>query len=453
MSWTLDDIIVAIASPPGPAVRGIVRASGPNVQRLVADSFDCENGANWLAAKRTTRFEGTLRIQGFENTLPIALHLWPDSRSYTGQPTIEIHAIGSPPVLDAIVQSLIAAGGRAAKPGEFTLRSFLAGKIDLVQAEAVLGVIDADSAPRLQQALSQLAGGVSDRIRQLRESLLLDLADLEAGLDFVDEDIEFVERSAMANRLEQGLDWIRQLRLHTADRGQSTGRQQVVLAGLPNAGKSTLFNALAGQDAAVVSPTAGTTRDWLTATVTIGSLQFDLIDTAGREQAETAIGRAAQRVAIERTRHADLILWCTAADTQTSADDNLNHQLEAARDKTLRILTKSDVALSQASAHDLSVSAATGEGLENLRRTIATRLSQSETGTELLSSTLARCQGSLAAAEESLTTAHHLAITAQGDELISFELRRGLEALGEIAGVIYTDDLLDRIFSRFCIGK
>jgi tRNA modification GTPase len=290
---------------------------------------------------------------------------------------------------------------------------------------------------------------------------LLDLADLEAGLDFVDEDIEFVQRPAMIARLEHGLAWIRELQKHASDRGQTTGRKRVVLAGPPNAGKSTLFNALLGDEAAVVSPLAGTTRDWLTAPWDLDGLTVDLIDTAGIEDVSDEISAAAQHGSTARSREADLILWCTAADdagpTPPTASGNSILQVTTKCELAPHMAvgaTGSSFASADTYSRPLLVSAITSSGLDALRIAVRDRLeSGDKERSELLSSTLARCQSSLASAEDALQRACQLASASGGDELISLELRRGLDALGEIAGVIYTDDLLDRIFSRFCIGK
>ncbi len=455
--WVLDDVIAAVASAPGAARRGIVRASGPGVQSVIAQILDSPAGQPHidLHPPRATRVTARLCIGGLSTPLPASLFLWPDHRSYAGQPTVEIHTIGSPPILNAIVEELVRRGARVARPGEFTLRAFLAGKIDLVQAEAVLGVIDADSPRQLQQALTQLAGGVSSQIRNLREQLLIDLADLEAGLDFVEEDIEFVDRAAMTARLQSAVDWLTQLAEFSASRGQSTGRKMIVLAGLPNAGKSTLFNALAGRDAAVVSPIAGTTRDWLTATVDIGGQLVDLVDTAGAEQADSEISSAAQRGRREQVQQADLVVWCeaeNATDLERQQNSAAVRALELPESRVLTIRTKCD--LSSSSESGLRVSAATGAGLSELKTTLALHLATSAVDRgELISSTLARCAASLDLARNALGEAARFSSSSGGEELVAFELRRGLEALGEIAGVVYTDDLLDRIFSRFCIGK
>ena len=202
----------------------------------------------------------------------------------------------------------------ASTPGEFTLRAFLAGRLDLLQAEAVLGVIDAEDHAQLQTALEQLAGGLSGRIGELREQLLLHLADLEAGLDFVDEDLDFVSRDILRERLEEGIARLDTLIAQAERRMTLSGRRQVVLAGLPNAGKSTLFNALAGRAAAIVSPMRGTTRDVLSAEVGLDGVVITLWDTAGWDDPASAIDAAAGDVRLDRLERADLVIWCTAAD-------------------------------------------------------------------------------------------------------------------------------------------
>ncbi len=214
-------------------------------------------------------------------TLPADLFLWPQGRSYTRQLLAEIHTFGSPPLVDEILQSLCRNGARLAQPGEFTLRAFLAGRIDLTQAEAVLGVIDAADRNQLQAALAQLAGGLARPLGQLRSDLLDLLADLEAGLDFVEDDIRFVTPDELNRRLAAAAETIDQIGAQLTGRDAATARPRVALIGYPNVGKSSLFNALVGNAAALVSTQAGTTRDYLSATIDACGMSIELIDTAG----------------------------------------------------------------------------------------------------------------------------------------------------------------------------
>ncbi|HWL08358.1 MAG TPA: GTPase, partial [Planctomicrobium sp.] len=258
MSLRLDDTIAAIASAPGSSLRGIIRISGHNVGDLVQRLFNQEFTSDSGSVQTARAHQVSILLEG-DLSLTVRLLFWPDHRSFTGEPLAELHGIGSPPLLEEILQRICVSGARPADRGEFTLRAFLAGRIDLVQAEAVLGVIDAADSEELTTALEQLGGGISSKIAAAREQLLLHLADLEAGLDFVEEDIDFVSRPDLLLRLTDAEHWVELLLTQATDRLQSTGRRRVVLAGLPNAGKSTLFNHLAGAEAALVSPTPGTT--------------------------------------------------------------------------------------------------------------------------------------------------------------------------------------------------
>jgi tRNA modification GTPase len=265
MSLQFDDTIAALASAAGPAGEAIVRISGPAVRSTLLNAFVPNDETAFRSAKTAACHAGHIRIAALKSLLPARLYFWPSGRSYTGEPMAEIHTLGSPPLVEATLAELHRHGARPARPGEFTLRAFLAGRIDLTQAEAVLGVVDAHDHAELASALDQLAGGLSGPIGRIREDLLLLLADLEAELDFVDEDIEFVPRDQVLARLERAHDYLASLQSQSLERMRSTGRPRVVLAGLPNAGKSTLFNALVGRDAALVSAVQGTTRDYLSA--------------------------------------------------------------------------------------------------------------------------------------------------------------------------------------------
>ncbi len=290
MPLDLDDTIVALASPPGAALRGIVRVSGAETAEVVAKLFRADEASlNWQTTKLPRRFVGHLELSAIIVPVPAALMYWPTRRSYTGQPMAEFHLIGSPPLLEAAIEHLCECGARLARRGVFTMRAFLSGRIDLLQAEAVLSVIEATDHEELQKALSQLGGGITSRLGLVRGDLIALLGDLEAGLDFVDEDIEFITKTQISLRLDSALSLLHQLAADPAHRLPSGYRQRVVLAGLPNVGKSTLFNRLIGRHQAIVSPVAGTTRDYLTATLKLDGLDVELIDTAGWED---AVGRS-----------------------------------------------------------------------------------------------------------------------------------------------------------------
>ena len=458
MRFDLDDTIAALASPPGPGARGIVRLSGPAVAPIIASCFESTPPALWRRQRIARRYPGTLTLSGLTAPLPADLYYWPTNRSYTGESIAELHTIGSPPLLEAALSELCRQGARPARAGEFTLRAFLSGRIDLMQAEAVCGVIDAADHQELELALGQLAGGVSGKLADVRVDLIALLGDLEAGLDFVEEDIEFISREALAARLEHVRVQVERLQEQVEDRMQSTGRARVVLAGRPNAGKSTLFNALVRGERALVSRSAGTTRDFLSAEADCDGVRVELIDTAGRGPSNVEIGRLAQKAGTDQLRQADLVVWCVAADLDAAGRNENDVRLNATRAVCPRVLiarTRSDLAgHDSAAGSDVAVSAMTGAGIETLRAAIGTRLSWAETGQrQLLGSTSTRCQDSLSAIVAALERARDATDIGLGDEIIAIEIRAALEGLGQILGEVYTDDILDHIFSSFCIGK
>jgi len=455
---SLEDTITALASAPGAGPRGIIRISGPATFAVLADWFVPADVTAWQSAKQPQRHCGKLLLPNARAPFDCDVQWWPSRRSYTGQPLAELHMVGSPPVLSAVLSELYRRGARAAEPGEFTLRAFLAGKLDLLQAEAVLGVIDATGEQELQTALEQLAGGISQSMLLMRRDLLELLAEVEAGLDFVEEHLEFVSRDEIARRLTAGRDMVAQLVRQSRQRMHAGERPRVVLAGLPNAGKSTLFNHLLGQEHALVSPIPGTTRDYLTGLWHCQELAVDLIDTAGWELAADEIGEAMQHFRHDQLTRADVIVWCTAVDI-TEGERLLDDQHRAALRQIARTLlpieTKCDVRQTAEQGSVFAVSVRTGVGLTALTHAIHAQLvDPAARERSWLGSSAARCEQSLLSAEEALSHAVHLAEqSTSGEELIAGELRLALEHLGEIVGVVYTDDLLDRIFSKFCIGK
>ncbi len=447
MNLQLDDTIAALATVPAPGGRAIVRLSGPDVLAVVASVFTSTEPLNPL---RRGLIQGKLRLPGVHAPLLADLYLWPAPHSYTGQPVAELHTLSSPPLLDLLIAALLKAGARAAQPGEFTMRAFLAGKLDLTRAEAVLDVIEAGSRAELTQALGQLAGGLARPLHELRDDLLNLLADVEAGLDFSDEDISFVGQEDLLKRLGKGMAQLTLLAKQLDQRGVSSEVYRVVLAGRPNAGKSSLFNALAGATA-LVSPQPGTTRDYLVQRLTFAGLPpVELIDTPGWQTGGDAIESQAQTLGRDQAQRAALVVLCLeAGEEPLPAEETL---LAQTHPPTLPVSTQCDkhAPVSRA-AQWLATSAVTGQGLEELKAALRERVRQRTQ--PALAPSLSRCRHHVATSLANVRRAHNIVLFAEPAELLALEVRGALDQLGEMVGAVYTDDLLDRVFSRFCIGK
>lgn len=449
----LADTIAALATPAEPSVRAVVRVAGPEAAAAVRTCFEPDDSDAWNAATRPTRFAGSLRVDGLGMPIESAVWLWPTERSYCGQPTAEIHTLGALPLVDALLATLAKAGVRAADRGEFTLRAVLAGRLDLLQAEAVLGVIDADDAATLSRALTQLGGGLSTPLTALRDRLLDDLADLEAGLDFVEEDIEFVDRAALRGRLAEALAQTQALRLAADERMRPPGPAKVALVGPANAGKSTLLNRLVGREAAIVSETAGTTRDWIAVADTLAGRRIEWVDTAGYlDDLLDPVDAAAARLRDRMLQDAAVVAFCApATQPLDAAQADRVRALLPAEAAWLIVRTQADRGAID-SAGDVVIGA--DRPLDAFREAVAAALAHgSGESAALLATTAARCRHSLDEAAEALRAADRLAADGSGDELIALELRRGLDELGAVLGRVDHEDVLDRLFARFCIGK
>jgi tRNA modification GTPase len=457
MSLDIDDTIAAIATAAGGGLRGIVRVSGPCAVSIANSLFEftIQHDAPASPSKLATCRRGALRLTSPLGEVPATLYLWPTSSSYTRQPSAEFHLPGSPPILEAALQAICRAGARIARPGEFTLRAFLAGRLDLTQAEAVLGIIDAHDRRQLSSALAQLAGGLARPLGALRQSLLELLAHLEAGLDFADEDIEFIGRNELQSQLSTAENTIASLMNQMRSRGQFGAVRRIVLAGLPNVGKSSLLNVLAGESAAIVSSVAGTTRDFVTRQLIVGDLECLITDAAGLEFAASGheIDASAQSHARQQIAAADLTLLCLDCSHPARASD-VNAVCSLISSPHLSVWTKCDLPQAARSAIEPSTvytSSRTGEGLRELRATIGQALQSAAAESGTVTSTADRCRDSLRLAAAALARAR--SNVAESDELVAAEIRVALDELGAVVGAVYTDDILDRVFSRFCIGK
>ena len=454
MPFSLDDPIVAVATPPGPAFRGIVRVSGANAVSIVDRILDVSVPSKGPPVRLT----GHLHTERLGSPLAASVLLWPGTRSYTGQPMAEFHVIGAPPVLELLSSAVVDMGARLAERGEFTMRAFLNGRIDLLQAEAVSGVIDAADHDELLSALSQLGGGLTQQLRGIRSAVIAVLGDLEAGLDFVEDDIEFISTAEVVERLNDIRSVLKHLLIDARQRLPSDSRPRVVLAGLPNAGKSTLFNRLAQADLAIASKTVGTTRDYLSCPIIIGNLTVELVDTAGWGNFISDIMSFAQEQRRQQLDSAELVVWCSAADQhpdEQAADRTLRDQSQSQTHQFVRIVTCADrVRRCHESAELLRVSAVTGEGLDDLRRLISDTLTGDRSSRhELVATTSLRCGHSIQQALFSVDRALDSATRGLGDEIIVISLRETLRELRSMLGETWTDDILDHIFSSFCIGK
>ena len=373
------------------------------------------------------------------------LYYWPAPRTYTGQDVAEIHTFSCPPLVDLLVTSCLNGGSRAAQAGEFTMRAFLAGKVDLPKAEAILGVIEAGDRDDLKQALAQLSGGIGQPLQQVRDDLLNLLADIEAGLDFTEEGIQFVQQKELLDRLTRGLALVTLIRRQLVQR--ATGPRPFARSSRvpPNAGKSSLFNALIRKDAALVNPQPGTTRDYLEATLYAGGAQVLLVDTAGIRESGDPLEQTAQTLGKDQAAEADLILLCHEAGGARQEQGQSGDW----RAQVVQVATKCDRAAAEGGCWATSAYNRCGRGR------LAQELAQRALGRKQspLAPSLSRCRHHVESCLGHLRQAHGIVLNEDPAELLAVEIRGALDELGAIVGAVYTDDLLDRIFSRFCVGK
>ena len=438
---SLEDLIVAPGSAPGAAARAVVRLAGPIAMALTLRLFsgaEQPRPGHWA--------EGVLNLPGFDSPIPALAAVWATGKSYTGQEMAEWHIPGSPALVDVAIDAVVAYGGRLAEPGEFTRRAFLSGRLDLPRAEALLGLAGATTREDLVQALDQHAGGLAAPLARLHEGLMDLLADLEAGLDFGDEDIEILPTDQLLVRLGSLLAHAVLAARKLESRSDANRKPRIALVGPPNAGKSSLFNRLT-ESGALVSPIPGTTRDWLVASLALpGGVEIDLIDTAGLGTTEDPLAEAVRDINVSLMSHVDLLVVCQPADAPAS----LPSDALPVGAPTVLVITRSDT-VSIVRDDILSCSSVTGAGLVEFLEVLSERVSS--ISARRGAPHLVRGRAQLEALVSRLRVAHSVALEEEGAELVALELRHALDALGEIVGSVTSDDVLGRVFSRFCIGK
>jgi len=436
----LHDTIVAISTPPGRSGLGIVRLSGPDARTIIAAVTTAADLQPWRA-----HLADLLDSNGHPIDQAVVT-FFQAPRSYTAEDLVEISCHGSPVVLRHAVERALAAGARLAEPGEFTLRAFLNGRIDLPRAEAVRDLIEATTLYQARIATQQVSGSVSRRIAPIKEQLLELISLLEAGIDFAEDDVSVAPAAEILRRLAP----IREGVVHLADSFQYGGLVHhgltLAIAGRPNVGKSSLFNRLLEQDRAIVTEIPGTTRDLVSETASIGGIPVKLIDTAGiRDTAERV-----ESLGIERSYQAmaDADLTLVVIDATEPEDTSLM------RAGALLVANKCDLPHPAPPADAIAVSALTGEGIPALRDAILAAVGPSgkfdqETGFI----TSLRHERLLRESAEYLDKARSAVESAIPHEMLLLDLYAALRPIDSITGATTADDILNRIFSTFCIGK
>lgn len=450
--YPTDDTIVAVATPVGHGGVGVVRLSGP-----------CASAIGLAMARRTPPWSPRLvtraRLDGDGLTADALVTFFCAPRSYTGQDVVEISAHGSPVVLAALVRRAVVLGARLARAGEFTLRAFMNGKLDLVQAEAARDLVEAVSPAQARAAFDQLDGTLSAALHEVAAELRELQLQLEASMDFPDEGYHFVEPDEVGRVLETVRSRLARL-VDGSARGQIVrDGARVVIAGTPNAGKSSLFNALAGADRAIVSSAPGTTRDLVTARVVLGDFVVDLVDTAGLRESPDLVEQEGVRRAGEAVEHADVVVVALDGSRPLSAED---HALIVRVEGSARVLvaTKLDLpaawAPEQLGSDVAAVSARTGAGLAEVSRRVALRVAGESRPSEHVLITNERHRVLLSASLSHIIHACEEFSASDGglpEEFVAADLQLALDSLDEVTGRRTPDDLLHEIFARFCIGK
>lgn len=456
-----EETIAALATPPGEGALAVLRLSGPQARAALEQLLPATSRPPRLLPRRLH----TLHLVDRDGRpLDEVLAAWmPGPRSYTGEDVVEISTHGGPATVRAILDALFALGLKAAHAGEFSYRAFLNGRLDLTQAEAVAELIHSRSEGARRLALQQLGGSLSRRLAPLRASLLGLLRDLEAGIDFAEEDIEFVSRETLAATVAQLREDMAALMAGAEDGLLLREGVSVALLGAPNVGKSSLFNALLGEPRAIVTAEPGTTRDLLRESWQQAGLLFSLIDTAGLRKPEAEAERQGIARSAATAASARISLWICDGSRAPSADEA--ERLRALQhESALLVVNKADLpgfeaapytALLPAGVRSLAVSALSGEGLATLREALLTLATggRQQALLELEFALNRRQSARLRAAQAVLERLDAASVAALEVELLARELREALMALDELSGRALSEAVLAEIFSHFCVGK
>lgn len=475
MQGGLEDTICAIATPAGEGGIGIVRLSGSRALSVASQVVRLRSGHPLPSVSSHTLHLADLAIPAsggrkdirlghgrayvsglFDEALVVYMKA---PRSFTAEDVVEIQSHGGVLVLEIVCRLCIESGARMAEPGEFTKRAFLNGRLDLSQAEAVLDTIRATSFAGLQMAQRQLRGDLAREVEQARASLVTALAHVEAGIDFVDEDISFLQRDELVRIVRDAFSLLQKLEATVQEGRILREGARVVILGRPNVGKSSLLNRLLREERAIVTAIPGTTRDVIEECIDLDGVTIRLVDTAGLRETEDIV----EQEGIKRTRaaqdEADLLLVVVDGSVPFTCDDR--ELVDSVRDrKHLVLVNKSDLVETVEMDPSLTghpsyaISARTGLGVETVKSALRAQLVSGDfEAAESVTVTNVRHRDALRRAGESLGQALESVQCGMAGELVSIDLRAASDALGEITGAITTDEILGRIFSEFCIGK
>lgn len=456
------DIIASIITPPGEGGIGAIRVAGENARDF------CNQFIGWQTAPEAFHLSYT-RFQSNSDSPPLdeIMAVWmPNGHSYTGDEQVELFTHGGRVVLNQILRALYSAGARPAEPGEFTRRAFLNGRIDLARAEAVAELISAKSDFAYRAARDNLFGRTSDIVDSLREKLVRIIAMLEANVDFPEEDIQPDEYNELLELCDATGNTLHMLVQSYAGGAIIRDGFRIALCGAPNAGKSSLFNALVKKRRAIVSETPGTTRDYLSEWISLDGYAIELSDTAGLREDADEIEREGISFSHELINRAHLALWVADTAQQTFLDQLNTAPFINFKCPTIIVFNKIDslttgrapIPLDTLTINDrpyrsISISCKTGQGISDLERAISEMLNTSAGSTDEYIVTSERHMRKFADAASALQLTHHGLTEHKSPELVAFDARQALTALDEITGRVYTDEVLDVIFSSFCVGK
>lgn len=457
-----EDTICAISTPIGDGGIGIVRISGKDAILIADKIFFPKRNKKLSALPSHTIHYGEIRDDSKEKIDEALVSIMKAPNTYTKEDVVEINCHGGAVPLKRVMELVIKNSARLAEPGEFTKRAFLNGRIDLSQAEAVIDIINSKTDDSLRLAVNQLSGILSKKVNAIREELISIIASVEASIDFVDEDIEFISRYEMGKRIKRAVDEIETL-ITTADEGRiyKEGIATAII-GRPNVGKSSLLNALLKEERAIVTPVPGTTRDVIEEWVNIKGVPLRILDTAGIRHTEDIVEIEGVKRSREAIKSADIILLLIDGSVKLNEEDK--GLMEEVMDKKLIVLLnksdlpslvkKDDIEKALPEKEIVTISALTGEGVDRLRSVIHGLLFKGRiTAGERAIITNLRHKTALEKTKKALETLEGSLKNEMSEEFLAVDLRGALNALGEITGETATEDILNRIFEEFCVGK